>query len=224
MSAAIEVQPPIGKDSVKFLVIGDTGTGDRAQIEVGAQMWKAHARVPVRVRDHARRQHVRLGAAAGLRREVRAPVQAAARRQDRVLRVARQSRRSRTSASTRTSTWTASATTPIRRRTCAFFALDSNYMDQDQQRWLEEELTQLELEVEDRLLPPPALFVGRPARLGSRPARASRAAVHQVRPQRGLCRPRALLRAAQAAEGHPLLHRRRLRQAARRRHHRQRRR
>src|SRR5687767_10837991 len=46
MSAASEVQAPIGRDSVKFLVIGDSGTGDRAQIEVGAQMWKAHAQFP----------------------------------------------------------------------------------------------------------------------------------------------------------------------------------
>src|SRR5262245_22265770 len=46
ISAGIEVQPPIGKDSVKFLVIGDSGTGDRAQMDVGAQMWKAHAVFP----------------------------------------------------------------------------------------------------------------------------------------------------------------------------------
>ena len=46
MGAATEVQPPIGKDSVKFLVIGDSGTGDRAQTETGAQMWKAHSVFP----------------------------------------------------------------------------------------------------------------------------------------------------------------------------------
>jgi len=46
MSAGSDVQPPIGKDSVKFLVIGDSGTGDRAQIEVGAQMWKSHSQFP----------------------------------------------------------------------------------------------------------------------------------------------------------------------------------
>ena len=46
IGAAVDVQPPIGKDSVKFLVIGDSGTGDRAQNEVGAQMWKAHATFP----------------------------------------------------------------------------------------------------------------------------------------------------------------------------------
>ena len=46
MSAGTEVQPPVGKDSIKFLVIGDSGTGDRAQTETGAQMWKAHAVFP----------------------------------------------------------------------------------------------------------------------------------------------------------------------------------
>ena len=46
MSAATEVQPPVGKDSVKFLVIGDSGTGDRAQTETAAQMWNAHSVFP----------------------------------------------------------------------------------------------------------------------------------------------------------------------------------
>ena len=40
IEAAPAVRPPVGKDSVKFLVIGDSGTGDRAQIETAAQMWK----------------------------------------------------------------------------------------------------------------------------------------------------------------------------------------
>ena len=46
IGAGTEVQPPAGKDSIKFLVIGDSGTGDRAQTETGAQMWKAHAVFP----------------------------------------------------------------------------------------------------------------------------------------------------------------------------------
>jgi hypothetical protein len=46
IGAAIDVQPPVNKDSVKFLVIGDSGTGDRAQTETGAQMWKAHSIFP----------------------------------------------------------------------------------------------------------------------------------------------------------------------------------
>ena len=40
------MSPPSAKDSVQFLAIGDTGTGDRAQYEVAAQMAKAHAVFP----------------------------------------------------------------------------------------------------------------------------------------------------------------------------------
>lgn len=46
MSAVTETRPPVAKDSVKFLVLGDTGTGDRAQIEVAAQVWKSHQVFP----------------------------------------------------------------------------------------------------------------------------------------------------------------------------------
>jgi 3',5'-cyclic AMP phosphodiesterase CpdA len=41
-----KTRPPASKDSVRFLVIGDSGTGDRAQTEVAAQMWKSHATFP----------------------------------------------------------------------------------------------------------------------------------------------------------------------------------
>lgn len=46
MSAATETRPPVGKDSVKFLVLGDTGTGARAQNEVADQAWKSHQTFP----------------------------------------------------------------------------------------------------------------------------------------------------------------------------------
>lgn len=46
MSAPPELKPPVGKDSVNFLVLGDTGTGDRAQYDVGAQVWKSHQVFP----------------------------------------------------------------------------------------------------------------------------------------------------------------------------------
>jgi len=46
MSAAGETAPPVGKDSVKFLVLGDTGTGDRGQYDTAVQAWKAHAVFP----------------------------------------------------------------------------------------------------------------------------------------------------------------------------------
>ena len=43
---AQEVSPPSAKDSVQFLAIGDTGTGDSAQYQVAAQTAKAHAVFP----------------------------------------------------------------------------------------------------------------------------------------------------------------------------------
>ena len=53
-----------------------------------------------------------------------------------------------------------------------FFALDSNYMDQTQLKWLEDQLSALQQPVEGGLLPPSAVLVRRPARVGRRPARA----------------------------------------------------
>ena len=46
MSAAPVARPPVGENSVRFLVLGDTGTGDRAQYDVAAQMWKTHLVFP----------------------------------------------------------------------------------------------------------------------------------------------------------------------------------
>ena len=102
-----------------------------------------------------------------------------------------------------------------------FFALDSNYMDKDQQRWLEDELSKSNAKWKIAYFHHPLYSSGGRARIGSRPARDRRAAVHQVQRQRRVRRARALLRAHQAAEGHLLFHRRRLRQAARGRHRQQ---
>lgn len=46
MSAVGETMAPAGSDSVRFLVLGDTGTGDRAQFAVGVQVWKSHQVFP----------------------------------------------------------------------------------------------------------------------------------------------------------------------------------
>ena len=43
---AQEVSPPSATDSVQFLAIGDTGTGDSAQYQVAAQIARAHAVFP----------------------------------------------------------------------------------------------------------------------------------------------------------------------------------
>ena len=41
-----ETQPPVTEDSIKFAVLGDTGTGDRPQYDVAAQLWASHAVFP----------------------------------------------------------------------------------------------------------------------------------------------------------------------------------
>jgi hypothetical protein len=38
--------PPQDERSIRFAVLGDTGTGERAQYDVGAQLWKSHAVFP----------------------------------------------------------------------------------------------------------------------------------------------------------------------------------
>ena len=45
-AVAQQVSPPSAKDTVQFLAIGDTGTGDRAQYEVATQLAKVRAVFP----------------------------------------------------------------------------------------------------------------------------------------------------------------------------------
>ena len=90
--AAVDLKLPNKKGTVKFAVIGDNGTGEKEQYEVGAEMAKWQTALPVRLRDHARRQHVRQPEPPRLRQEVRGPVQGAARARRQVLRGARQPR------------------------------------------------------------------------------------------------------------------------------------
>ena len=90
-----------------------------------------------------------------------------------------------------------------------FFALESTYMDPDQMKWLENELKKCRRRVEDRLLPPSALFVGRSGTARQLTLRdGARAAVRPVQRQRRAHRPRPLLRADQAAERDRVLRRR----------------
>ncbi len=63
----------------------------------------------------------------------------------------------------------------------------------------------LGLGLEDPVLPPPAVLVGRAPRFRHAAARASRAAVPEIQRQRRADRPRSFLRADQAAERDRLL-------------------
>jgi hypothetical protein len=140
IGAAIDVLPPVGKDSVKFLVIGDSGTGDRAQTETGAQMWKAHAIFPYEFA-------IMLGD----------NLYGAERPQDFVAKFERPFK-PLLDANISFYASLGNHDDPNQRfyknfgmggkryytyqkKDVRFFVLDSNYMDQDQQRWLQDELS-----------------------------------------------------------------------------------
>ncbi len=179
IGAAIEVQPPIGKDSVKFLVIGDSGTGDRAQTETGAQMWKAHAAFPyefaIMLGDNLYGSERPQDFAAKFERPYKPLLDA-----NIAFYASLGNHDDPNQRFYKNFGMGGKRFYTYQKKDVRFFVLDSNYMDQDQQRWLRGRALQIEREMEDRLLPPPDLFVGRPPRLGSRPAIHRRADVHQV--------------------------------------------
>ncbi len=139
MSAAPDVQAPINLDSVKFLVIGDSGTGDRAQIETAAQMWKSHSQFPyefaIMLGDNLygseRPQDFITKFERPYKMLLDAKIEffaALGNHDDPNQRYYKNfgmgGRRYYT----------------YQKKDVRFFALDSNYMDRDQQKWLEEEL------------------------------------------------------------------------------------
>jgi hypothetical protein len=141
LSAATEAQAPIGKDSVRFLVIGDSGTGDRAQTETAAEMWRAHAVFPYefaimlgdnmygseRPQDYARKFEQPFKALLDAKIEFRA---ALGNHDDPNQRLYKPFGMGGQRFYT------------YQKKDARFFVLDSNYMDKDQQRWLEQELSQ----------------------------------------------------------------------------------
>ena len=62
-----------------------------------------------------------------------------------------------------------------------FFALDSNYMDKDQQDWLRARAGRVPRALEDCVLPPSPLLVRRAARIGGGPSCHRRAALREAR-------------------------------------------
>jgi hypothetical protein len=140
ISAAPQVQPPIGKDSVKFLVIGDSGTGDRAQTETAAQMWKAHAIFPYefaimlgdnmygseRPQDYVNKFERPFKPLL----DANIPFYASLGNHD-----------DPNQRFYKNFNMGGKRFYAFQKKDVRFFALDSNYMDKDQQRWLEEELS-----------------------------------------------------------------------------------
>jgi predicted phosphodiesterase len=138
---AFGVLPPVNKDSVKFLVIGDSGTGDRYQVDTAQMMWKARSVFPYefaimlgdnmygseRPQDYGRKFEQPFKPLLDAKVEFYASLG----NHDDPNQVyyklfGMNGKRFYT----------------YQKPDIRFFVLDSNYMDKDQQRWLEEELSQ----------------------------------------------------------------------------------
>src|SRR6186713_356635 len=140
MSATTEVQAPLGKDSVKFLVVGDSGTGDRGQYETAAQMWKAHSVFPyefaIMLGDNLYGSERPQDFVSKFERpykpmlDANIPFYAALGNHDDPN---QRFYKNFGMGGKRFYTY--------QKKDVRFFALDSNYMDQDQQRWLQDELS-----------------------------------------------------------------------------------
>ena len=163
--------------------MGDTGPGAPAQYEVGEQMAAFHDAVPLRLRDHGGRQHLRGSTRRRLPKQVRAPYKALLDAKVKFY-AALGNHDNPTQRFYKPFNMGGERYYTFRRGAGAggvrFFALDSNYLDKEQLDWLEKELGSLEVGLEDRLLPPPALLLGQDARLDLGPARAARAALRET--------------------------------------------
>lgn len=138
--AASDVRPPQGKDSVRFAVIGDTGTGDRAQYEVAKQLSDALKVFPFelvimlgdniygseRPQDFAKKFEVPYK----LLLDLKIPFFAALGNHD-----------DPNQRFYKPFNMGGQRFYSFQRTDTRFFVLDSNYMDKDQQAWLERELS-----------------------------------------------------------------------------------
>ncbi len=196
---------PTVESSVRFAVLGDTGTGDRAQYQVGEQLAKARAVFPFefvimlgdnmygseRPQDYQRKFELPYKAIL----DAKVPFYASLGNHD------DPNQRFYKPFNMNGERYYSFKKDKLGNPGVRFFALDSNYMTPDQLAVAREGARGLGFAVEDRVLPPPALLVRRAARFGDRPARPARAALPQARHDRRLRGARALLRAAAAAEG-----------------------
>jgi hypothetical protein len=140
ISAAVDVTPPIGQDSVRFLVIGDSGTGDRAQTETGAQMWKAHAVFPyefaIMLGDNMYGSERPQDYVAKFERPFKPLLDA-----NIAFYASLGNHDDPNQRFYKNFGMGGKRFYTYQKKDVRFFALDSNYMDKDQQRWLEDELS-----------------------------------------------------------------------------------
>ncbi len=139
-AAAVETMPPVGKDTVKFLVLGDTGTGDRGQYDTAAQVWKSHEVFPyefaIMVGDNIygseRPQDFKTKFETPYKPllDANIPFYAALGNHD-----------DPNQRFYKPFGMNGQRFYTFQKKDSRFFALDSNYMDKDQQAWLEKELS-----------------------------------------------------------------------------------
>ena len=136
-----QTRPPVAKDSVRFLVVGDSGTGDRAQNEVAEQMWRSYATFPYefaimlgdnlygseRPQDYARKFELPYKPLLDAKVQFYASLGNHDDPNQRFYKPFNMGGKRFYS---------------FQKKDVMFYALDSNYMDRDQQRWLEQELSQ----------------------------------------------------------------------------------
>jgi hypothetical protein len=137
--SAAGTRPAVSKDSVRFLVVGDSGTGDTAQRDVATQMWKSHSVFPYefaimvgdnlygseRPQDYARKFEIPFKPIL----DANIPFYASLGNHD-----------DPNQRYYKPFNMGGQRFYSFRKKDVQFFALDSNYMDKDQQRWLEDEL------------------------------------------------------------------------------------
>ena len=217
-AAAGGTSPPTAENSVRFAVLGDTGTGDRPQYEVAAQLEKSRAIFPFefvimvgdnmygaeRPQDYVRKFELPYKPMLDAKVQFFASLGNHDDPNQRFYKPFNMNGERY---------YTFKFGNPGVR----FFALDSNYMARASQV-VGKGVGELGFTVENCVLPSPALLVGRPSRVGPRSSRAARAALPEAWGECRLRRSRALLRAPSPAKGHRLLHGRWLRKTPRREH------
>jgi 3',5'-cyclic AMP phosphodiesterase CpdA len=138
-AAAGETAPPVAQNSLRFAVVGDTGTGDRAQYELGAMLAKSHAVFPFefvlmagdnlygseRPQDFTRKFELPYKAL----HDAKIPFYAALGNHD-----------DPNQRFYKLFNMNGERFYTFKKQSVRFFALDSNYMDRDQIAWLKREL------------------------------------------------------------------------------------
>ena len=212
--AAQDITLPNKADSLKFAIIGDSGTGSTAQYTVAEQLVACAGAVSVRVRPDDGRQPVQRQRARRTRKKFEEPYKplldagvkfyAALGNHDNP-----NERFYKPFNMNGERFYTFKPKPGVR-----FFALDSNYMDKSQLDWLEKELAASGSDWKIAFFHHPLYSSGGTHGSDSQLREQLEPLFLKYGVDVGLRRPRAFLRAHQAAEGHLLLRLRRRREAA----------